>query len=65
MDDSGVATGIHFIPVHRHSYFRDCRTDDLRVTEQVCEEVVTLPLHSAMPPHFVNRVVDAVTSFKP
>jgi len=65
MDEHGVATGIHFIPVHRHTHFRDCRTDDLTTTNRVCEEVVTLPLHSLMPPHVINRVVEAVMSFEP
>jgi dTDP-4-amino-4,6-dideoxygalactose transaminase len=65
MDSQGVATGIHFVPVHRHSHFRDCRTDALPMTEQVCGEVVTLPLHSLMPLRTVDRVLDAVTSFKP
>ena len=61
----GVATGIHFIPVHRHSHFKDCRTDALPVTERICEEVVTLPLHSLMSSSTVNSVVEAVTSFRP
>jgi dTDP-4-amino-4,6-dideoxygalactose transaminase len=60
-----VATGIHFIPVHRHTHFKDCRTDALKVTEQVCEEVVTLPLHSLMGSSTLTRVIEAVTSFRP
>jgi len=60
-----VATGIHFIPVHRHSHFKECRADSLRVTERVCEEVVTLPLHSLMSSTTLERVVEAVTSFHP
>ena len=65
MDRQGVATGIHFIPVHRHTHFRNCRADALPVTERLCEEVVTLPLHSLMTPQAVDRVLDAVTSFHP
>jgi dTDP-4-amino-4,6-dideoxygalactose transaminase len=62
--ERGVATGIHFVPVHRHSHFKDCRVDALPVTERVCEEVVTLPLHSLMPSTTLERVIDAVTSFR-
>lgn len=65
MDANAVATGIHFIPVHRHSHFRDCRADALPTTERICDEVVTLPLHSLMPPQTINRVVEAVSSFRP
>jgi dTDP-4-amino-4,6-dideoxygalactose transaminase len=65
MDRQGVATGIHFVPVHRHTHFRDCRADQLVVTEQVCDEVVTLPLHSLMPARTVERVLEAVGGFQP
>jgi dTDP-4-amino-4,6-dideoxygalactose transaminase len=61
----GVATGIHFIPVHRHSQFSGCRRDDLAITERVCEEVVTLPLHSRMDSTSIDRIIEAVTSFRP
>ncbi len=59
----GVGAGIHFIPVHRHSFYRDARCGDLSVTERVCSEVVTLPLHSNMKPDWTERVIEAVTSF--
>ena len=65
MDSRGVATGIHFVPVHRHTYFRNCRADALPMTDRVCEEVVTLPLHSLMPSRTIDRIIAAVTSFKP
>lgn len=65
MDARQVATGIHFIPVHRHSHFASCKADALPVTGRICEEVVTLPLHSLMPVQMVDRVIDAVTSFRP
>jgi dTDP-4-amino-4,6-dideoxygalactose transaminase len=58
-----IDCGIHFVPVHRHAYFRDARCGDLTVTEQVVEEVTTLPLHSSMRPDFVERVFDGVRSF--
>lgn len=65
MDSHGVGTGIHFIPVHRHTHFRNCRMDALPVTERICDEVVTIPLHSLMPAQTIARVVEAVTSFRP
>lgn len=65
MGKKEVGTGIHFVPVHRHTHFAGCPRDELPVTERVCEEVVTLPLHSTMPSGTVARVVDAVTSFAP
>ena len=58
-----IDTGIHFIPVHKHSYFSNAPRGDLSVTDKVVEEVLTLPLHSNMRLEFVDRVVDGVTSF--
>lgn len=58
-----IETGIHFVPVHRHTHFANCRTGDLSVTEKVVAEVLTLPLHSNMRPEFVERVIKGVTGF--
>lgn len=58
-----IDTGIHFIPVHRHSHFENAPRGDLSVTERVVTEVLTLPLHSNMKPDSVERVIDGVSSF--
>jgi dTDP-4-amino-4,6-dideoxygalactose transaminase len=63
MDRAGIDVGVHFIPVHRHAHFAKARCGDLSVTEQVVEEVLTLPLHSNMKPESVERVVAGVTGF--
>jgi dTDP-4-amino-4,6-dideoxygalactose transaminase len=59
----GIAAGIHFLPVHEHTYFATCRRGDMSVTERVGNEVITLPLHSHMKESSVQRVIDAVTSY--
>jgi dTDP-4-amino-4,6-dideoxygalactose transaminase len=63
LDHAGIDVGVHFIPVHRHAHFAKARRGDLSVTDQVVEEVLTLPLHSNMKPESVERVVAGVTSF--
>jgi dTDP-4-amino-4,6-dideoxygalactose transaminase len=42
---------------------RNCRRDDLPVTERVGQEIVSLPLHSFMSMEMRERVVDGVTAF--
>ena len=59
----GVDCGIHFVPVHKHTWFADARRSPLPVTERVVDEVVTLPLHSLMPERSIERVIDGVVSF--
>ena len=63
LDSLKINVGIHFIPVHKHSYFVDSRCGDMTVTENVVNEVLTLPLHSNMKQEFVERVINGVTSF--
>ncbi len=60
-----IASGIHFIPVHKHAYFSSSRAGDLSVTELISEQVLTLPLHSTMKEEHIRRVIDAITSFGP
>jgi dTDP-4-amino-4,6-dideoxygalactose transaminase len=59
----GVDVGIHFVPVHRHTYFAGARRSPMPVTEAVVDEVLTLPLHSLMAERAVERVVDGVRGF--
>lgn len=63
MDELGIDVGIHFIPVHRHTHFADCRRGDMSVTDRVVQQVLTLPLHSNMDGESVERVIDGVTTF--
>ncbi|HTU70575.1 MAG TPA: DegT/DnrJ/EryC1/StrS family aminotransferase [Candidatus Baltobacteraceae bacterium] len=63
LKERNIAAGIHFMPVHQHTYFASCRRGDMTVTEKAAAEVVTLPLHSHMKEASIQRVIDAVTSF--
>jgi dTDP-4-amino-4,6-dideoxygalactose transaminase len=58
-----IATGVHNLAVHQHGFYRDARRGDMRVTERVASEVLTLPLHSDMRTDFIERVVEGVTGF--
>jgi dTDP-4-amino-4,6-dideoxygalactose transaminase len=59
----GVDTGIHWQPGHWFTLFKDCRRDDLSVTDKVGGEIVSLPLHSGMMTATADRVVGAIESF--
>jgi dTDP-4-amino-4,6-dideoxygalactose transaminase len=56
----GIATGIHFLPAQDFTYLRGFRRGDLRVTERVTGEILTLPLHTAMADATVERVASAI-----
>jgi dTDP-4-amino-4,6-dideoxygalactose transaminase len=61
--DRGIGTGIHWRPAHLHTRFRGFRQGPLAITEQVGEEIISLPLHSAMPAAVVDRVCDEVAAY--
>ncbi len=58
-----IATGIHFLPTHKFTIARQWPRGPMPVTERVCDEVVTLPLHSGMNNETVDRVVEAIRSY--
>jgi len=63
LHEKNIDIGIHLIPVHKHSYFKDVKTGDMSVTDRVVEEILTLPLHSEMNEEYVKRIIDSVISF--
>jgi perosamine synthetase len=60
----GIGTSVHFIPVHQLSGYRrilgdeECRS--VPVTDQVAEEVLSLPLYPGLTESDVTRVTDAL-----
>lgn len=63
MAEQGIGCSVHFIPLHRHPYWRDsCGVSaaDFPVSERVFTQEVTLPLYTAMSEADVARVIRAV-----
>ena len=61
--ERGIDTGLHWRPAHHHTLFSRFRQGQLDVTERAAGELITLPLHSAMPLEVVDTVTDAVASY--
>ncbi len=58
----GIGTGIHYIPNHLQPYFKHFSTS-LPVTEQIGEEILTLPLFYDMTDEQVATVIGSVCEF--
>jgi UDP-4-amino-4-deoxy-L-arabinose-oxoglutarate aminotransferase len=59
----GVGAGLHFTPVHMHSWYREkygFAAGSLPVTERVGERILSLPLYPLLSDADQDRVVDAV-----
>lgn len=63
LNERGIASGIHFLGAHNFTFYANSRRGELPVTEDVTQQVVTLPLHSYMDEGTLNRVIAGVRSF--
>ena len=59
---AGVGTGVFYpVPVYRQKVYLDRGySDHLPVTEEVCQQVISLPVHAALSPSDLETIVDAV-----
>lgn len=59
--ERGIGTNIHFLPVHRHHYYRQRYPDvSLANSEWLGERLISLPLCTVYGEREVRRVVDAL-----
>ena len=59
----GIATSVHFIPLHLHSYYRETygyAPEDFPVATLQFERSLSLPIYSAMATADVDRVIEGV-----
>jgi dTDP-4-amino-4,6-dideoxygalactose transaminase len=63
LSSNGVDTGIHWQPGHRFSLFRTCRKGELKNTDRIAAEVMTIPFHSKMDKRDQDRVIEAILGF--
>lgn len=61
--NQNVDTGIHWQPGHWFSLFKGCRRGNLDVTEQIAEEILSLPFHSNMQREDQDAVISGIQSF--
>ena len=65
MKDCGVATMIHYpIPPHRQVAFHSYSSESYPITEQIHEQVVSIPLHPHLTEDEQDIIVSAVNSYK-
>ena len=63
MRERNIATGVHFIPLHLHSYYRSTykyRPQDFPNASDAYERLVSLPIYPAMTDRDAHDVVSAI-----
>lgn len=63
LQEKKIDVGIHFIPVHKHSYFKNGKIGDMAITNRVVKEILTIPLHSNMKNEFIERIISEINKF--
>ena len=58
----GIATGVHYMPIHLQPYYRRRAHGPLPVAEQVWTRLLTLPLYCDLTDDEVDYVIDSVLS---
>jgi dTDP-4-amino-4,6-dideoxygalactose transaminase len=59
----GIGTSVHFIPLHRHPYYRDrfgLLPSDFPAADHAYERLISLPLYTRMTNRDVDDVIEAV-----
>lgn len=71
MKENNIGTSVHFIPIHYHPYYKNkygYRKGDFPKTEEVFEQIVSLPLYPKMNENDIEYVIqstkDTISSLK-
>lgn len=62
---AGIDTAIHYpLPVHRQASYKDAFGDaSLPVTEKICDEILSLPMHPSLEDEEIVHVAEAVAGY--
>src|SRR3989304_364215 len=58
-----IGSGIHYIPVHHFTYYKNFLRNPLPITDKVYEQILTLPLYPDMTDKEADLVIKEVHSF--
>ena len=66
LQEAGIPFGIYYpVPLHLQKAYTDSRykEDNFKVTNQLCEEVLSLPMHTELDSEQINFISDTVLKF--
>jgi len=65
LTDKGIQSMIHYpIPPHKQQAYKECNKQIFPITEQIHQQVLSLPISPVMPNAEVTKVIDAVNNYK-
>jgi len=66
LQEAGIPFGIYYpVPLHLQKAYADSRyqEDNFKVTNQLCEEVLSLPMHTELDSEQINFISDTILKF--
>jgi len=63
MKEKGIATGVHYLPVHLQPYYRRMFNYHLPNAETVWKQLLTLPLYPDLTDQEVDYVIEMIAKF--
>jgi len=66
LQEAGIPFGIYYpVPLHLQKAYTDSRykEDNFKVTNQLCEEVLSLPMHTELDSEQINFISDTILKF--
>jgi dTDP-4-amino-4,6-dideoxygalactose transaminase len=64
LDSLGIQTNIHYpVPVHKQLAYKHLSSLSLPITEQIHNEVLSLPLHPMLTEDEVSQIIEALNNF--
>lgn len=64
LKDAGIATGVHYLPIHLQPYYRRLSKTSHPVAERIWTQLLTLPLYPSMTNDDVDYVITSVKGFQ-
>ena len=61
MLEMNIETGIHYSPIHKMKLFNS--KQKLPITEKICSEIVSIPIHPNLSELDISKVIDSVNKF--
>lgn len=65
LKEKGIGAGIHYpIPIHlQPAYEKLPGHDNLPVTEQICKEIISVPMYPELPQSDAKKITETITAF--
>lgn len=64
LNDAGIQTNIHYpVPIHKQAAYKELQNLHLPITEQIHEQVISLPLNPALSESDVSYIIEILNRF--